>query len=141
MSRVLLDTNVVSALLAPSGTQATVLLLALTGHVALCVSVAVLAEYDEVMRRPRLKLDPQKVDAAMAAIRRAARLVAPIKTLTVSPDESDNRFLVCAEAAGADWLVTGNIRHFPRSHKGTQIVTGRQFLDRLAVPGTHASPV
>jgi predicted nucleic acid-binding protein len=43
MSRVVLDTNVVvSALSAPAGTQATVLMLAFTGHVALYVSIPVL---------------------------------------------------------------------------------------------------
>jgi putative PIN family toxin of toxin-antitoxin system len=140
MSRVVLDTNVVvSALLAPAGTEATVLMLAFTGHVTLYVSTPVLAEYDEVLRRPRLKLEPRKIDAAMAAIRRVAHLVAPVGTLAVSPDESDNRFLECAEAAGADWLVTGNTRHFPRRHKGTLIVTGRQFLDRMAGSGPNGS--
>jgi len=58
----------------------------LTGHVALYVSTAVRAEYGEVLQRPQ-------VDGAMAAIR----------TVTVPRDESGNRFLECAEAAGADW--------------------------------------
>jgi putative PIN family toxin of toxin-antitoxin system len=73
MNRVVLDTNViVSAVLVPSGTQASVLLLALTGRIALYVSSSVLAEYEEVLRRPRLKLQPRQIDAAMAAIRAAA---------------------------------------------------------------------
>lgn len=38
------------------------------------------------------------------------------------------------QAAAADYLVTGNTRHFPRIHKTTKIVTGRQFLDILAQP-------
>ena len=116
-------------------------MLAFAGHVALYVSISVLAEYDEVLRRPRLKLDPREVDTAMAAIRGVAHLVPPIMTVAVSPYESDNRFLECAEAAGADWLVTGNTRHYPKSHKGTQVVTGRQFLDRIAEFGPNASPV
>jgi hypothetical protein len=62
MKRVVLDTNViVSAVLAPSGTQASVLLLALTGRIALYVSPSVLAEYEEVLRRPRLKLQPHQI--------------------------------------------------------------------------------
>jgi hypothetical protein len=32
----------------------------------------------------------------------------------------------------ADYIVTGNTRHFPRRYKETMIVTGRQFLDILA---------
>ena len=114
MNRVVLDTNIiVSALLVPSGTQASVLLLALRRPNAIYVSEPVLAEYNEVLRRPRLKLQPRQIDEALAAIRKVANLVAPTKTLSVSADESDNRFLECAEAAEADYLVTGNTRHFP----------------------------
>jgi putative PIN family toxin of toxin-antitoxin system len=133
MTRVVLDTNViVSALLVPSGTQASVLLLALRGHIALYVSPAALAEYEEVLRRPRLKLQPAHIEAALASIREVAYLVEPTQTLSISIHESDNRFLECAEAAEANYIVTGNRRHFPDRHKGTKIVTGRQFLDMLA---------
>jgi len=80
MSRVVLDSNVlVSALLAPAGTQATVLMLAFTGHVTLYVSTPVLAEYGEVLRRPRLRLEPRKIDAAMAAVRRPGCLARRIR--------------------------------------------------------------
>lgn len=57
MNRVVLDTNVVvSAMLVPSGTQASVLLLAFRGHVKLYISEPVFSEYNEVLRRPRFKL-------------------------------------------------------------------------------------
>jgi len=133
MNRVVLDTNIiVSALLVPAGTQAGILLLALTDRIALYVSPSVLAEYEEVLRRPRLRLQSQQIDAAMAAVRKVAHVVEPIRTVTVSPDESDNRFIECAEAAGADWLVTGNTKHFPQRHGKTIIVTSRRFLGILA---------
>jgi len=133
MSRVVLDTNViVSALLKPSANQAAVFLLALRGDMALYVSPSVIAEYEEVLRRPRLKLQARQVDEALAAIHKVAHVVMPTKTLSVSPHESDNRFLECAEAAKADYFVTGNVRHFPQSHRTTKIVTGRQFLDMFA---------
>jgi predicted nucleic acid-binding protein len=95
----------------------------------------VLAEYEEVPRRPRLKLRSRQIDAAMAAIRKVAHLVQPTQTVSVSPHESDNRFLECAEASEADWLVTGNTRHFPQSHGQTRTVAGRRFLDVLAESG------
>jgi putative PIN family toxin of toxin-antitoxin system len=134
MSRVVLDTNIiVSALLVPAGTQAAVLLFALQGHVALYVSAPVLAEYEEVLRRPRLKLKPQHIQEALAGIRKVAHLVTPTQTLSISAHESDNRFLECADAAEAQYLVTGNTRHFPQSHKTTKVVTGRQFLDTIVI--------
>jgi uncharacterized protein len=50
----------------------------------------------------------------------------------ISPDDSDNRLYECAEAAQADYLVTGNTKHFPVEHGSTKIVTPRQFLEILA---------
>jgi len=48
--------------------------------------------------------------------------------LTADPD--DSIFLECAQAAKADYLVTGNTNHFPERWKYTQIVTPRQFIGR-----------
>jgi hypothetical protein len=76
------------------------------------------------LRRPRLKLQTRQIQEALAAIRKVAHFIMPTQTLSVSAHESDNRFLECAEAARADYLVTGNTRHFPQSHKTTKIVTG-----------------
>jgi putative PIN family toxin of toxin-antitoxin system len=135
MNRVVLDTNViVSALLARRGNEASILLLALRGDIAIYVSQPVMGEYKEVLRQPRLKLQPRQVEEALAAIGKVAHLVEPTKKLSISTHAADNRFLECAEAAEADYLVTGNARHFPQSHKTTKIVTGRRFLDILARP-------
>ena len=68
----------------------------------------------------------------MAVIRKTSLLVKPTKAVSViRADESDNRLLECAEAAGADYLVTGNTRHFPKTFKSTAIVTPKQFMDLL----------
>jgi predicted nucleic acid-binding protein len=56
-------------------------------------------------------------------------MIAPATPLAVSPDETDNRFLECAEAAGADFLVTGNRRHFPNVWKTTRIVSARELVE------------
>ena len=51
--------------------------------------------------------------------------------MTASRDADDNRFLECTEAAGADYLVTGNKKHFPAMYKNTRIVDAREFLDLI----------
>ena len=38
---------------------------------------------------------------------------------------TDDKFLECAEAARADYLVTGNVRRFPEFWKGTKIIAAR----------------
>lgn len=37
----------------------------------------------------------------------------------------------CALVAQADYLVTGNLRHFPAAWTNTGIVTARSFLDAI----------
>jgi predicted nucleic acid-binding protein len=50
----------------------------------------------------------------------------------VSPPESDNRFLECAESAKVHFLVTGDKRHFPPVWKHTRIVNARELIEELA---------
>ena len=127
--RVVLDTNIlVSALLKPAGLESTILLLALRGRFELWVTPAILAEYAEVLGRPRLKIDPVASGAAMAAIRKVCHVVHPTRRLSISRDEPDNRFYECADAAQAHYLVTGNARHFRVRQGATEIVTTRQFI-------------
>jgi len=57
--------------------------------------------------------------------------VKPRHRVSESPDESDNRFLECAETGSADYLVTGNVSHFPKTWRKTQVVTIRRFLELL----------
>jgi putative PIN family toxin of toxin-antitoxin system len=131
MIRVVLDTNVVvSALLRSGGLPEAVFNLAIGGEIQACVSEPILAEYEDVLRRARLAIHPDKVAVALARIRAAASLVQP---LAAALDPDDNVFLECAEAARADYLVTGNRRHFPDRWRETWIVTPRQFMDARAL--------
>jgi len=132
MIRVVLDTNVlVSALLKPESLPAAVLLLALSGRVQLCVSEPVLAEYEAVIRRPRLKCAADVIEGAMRAMRTQGRRVEPTMGVCACGDPEDNKFLACAEASDADHLVTGNKRHFPDRWKNTLVVGPRQLIELL----------
>ena len=100
----------------------------------MCVSTAVLSEYKEVINRPRLKLAPRCIAQSLAVIRKTSLLVIPMRTVTlIKNDDPDNRLLECAHAAVADYLVTGNTRHFPKVFGTTAIVTPKQFID-LVLP-------
>jgi putative PIN family toxin of toxin-antitoxin system len=132
MIRVVIDTNVVvSANLVDEGLPAAILDLAANKRILMCVSEAVLAEYKEVLERPRLKLAPQRIARSLSVIRKKSLLVKPARTVTVIKDDPDNRFLECAHASSADYLVTGNTKHFPKTFKRTAIVTPKQLIDAL----------
>ncbi len=123
MIRVVFDTNVMVSAMLTSGTPANVLRFALHRQVQLCVSEAILDEYEAVLRRPKFRRSPQTVTAMMKSIRAVAAKLNPARTLSVSADEADNRFLECAEPAGADYIVTGN--SFGRTH----IINARRLVE------------
>ncbi len=130
LTKVVLDTNVVvSAHLKAGGLEAFVLDLALASKLQLYVSPDILAEYEEVLRRPRFRIDSKKVTQSLRLIKKRAKSVKPMLTLSVSPDPADNRFLECAEAANANYLVTGNRRHFPAKYRNTLVVNARQLIE------------
>jgi putative PIN family toxin of toxin-antitoxin system len=130
MIRVVLDTNiVVSALLQPLGPPAHVFTLVIAGSIQLCVSGKVYAEYEEVISRPRFQRSDDVIAGALRAIRDKGFWVRPAEVVRVCSDPDDDIFLECAQAARADYLVTGNLKHFPTSWEGTRIVTARSLLD------------
>ncbi len=133
--RVVIDTNVVvSALLRPGGFPEAVFTLAIAGEVRLFVSVPILEEYEEVLRRPRLKLDSEKIASALRAIGAAATEVRPESRVTAALDPDDNIFLECAESAMAHFLVTGNVKDYPVTWMGTRVTTPRLFLETITAP-------
>jgi uncharacterized protein len=131
--RLVIDTNVVvSAALKPESLQRTTFLLAITKPARFYVSRPILDEYADVLSRPELKIRKGLRRQFLQLIKNRGNLVVPSRRLEVSRDPDDNRFLECADAARADYLVTGNLRHFPRFWKKTKIITPREFISLVA---------
>jgi len=131
MIRVVLDTNIlISALLSPQGPPTQVLLMViLQSDTQLCVSGDVYAEYEEVIRRPRLNRSESEIAATLRAVRENGLWVIPTEKVRACSDPDDDIFLECAQAAAAQFPVTGNVKDFPATWGGTKIVTARQFLE------------
>lgn len=112
--RVVLDTNiVVSRYLSPLGNPARLLTLWEEGVFDLAVSEPILAEYQRVLAYPRIRARHQMTDEEIAAVvdgfRTFALVVEPTVTLDVIQDDpSDNKFIECALAAGAEYVVSGD---------------------------------
>lgn len=125
-----LDTNIlVSALLHPDGPPGHVLAAVQAGDLVPVFSPAMLAEYESVLRRPRLRLDAAKVAAALHqfhAIGTLVRTTAPPPAGL--PDGSDWPFIAGALAAGCP-VVTGNARHYP-PRLGVRVMTAREWIDQ-----------
>ncbi len=131
--RLVIDTNVlVSAALKPAGLQRTVLLLAMTKPARWYVSPLILKEYSDVLARSELHIRKGLRQQLLQLIKNRGHIVAPRRRLQVTPDPDDNRFLECADAARADYLVTGNMKHFPKFWKKTKVITAREFITLVA---------
>lgn len=138
MIRVVLDTNIiVSALLQSLGPSAQIFLMSLGGSIKLCVSANIYAEYEEVISRPRLNRSQETIASTLQSIREQAFWVRPTEQIEACLDPDDNIFLECAQTAGADYIVTGNLKHFPSCWKSTKVVSPRRLLDPLSGGGSE----
>lgn len=131
--RLVLDTNVVvSAALKPDGLQRTVVLLALTKPARWYVTEEILKEYQDVLSRPELRIRRGLRRQFLQLIRNRTHMVIPVRALHITSDPDDDKFLECADAARADYLVTGNQKHFPAFWKRTKVISSREFMTLIA---------
>jgi uncharacterized protein len=131
--RLVIDTNVlVSAALKPDSLQRTTFLMAITKPARLYVSAPVLEEYADVLLRPELGIRKGLRQQLLQLVKTHSHIVAPSRRLEVTSDPDDNIFVECSDAARADYLITGNQKHFPPFWKGTKIITSREFVTLVA---------
>jgi predicted nucleic acid-binding protein len=58
-----------------------------------------------------------------------ASRVTPSAECDACSDADDNQLLDCAVAAGAQFVVTGNGKHFPAEWRGVRVINARALLD------------
>jgi uncharacterized protein len=128
---VVLDTNLlVSALLSPFGPPARMLDLALSGEIRLAYDDRVMAEYREVLARPKFGFAPEDVADLLAFLEADGEPVTARPLPRELPDADDLPFLEVAAETEAI-LVTGNTAHYPASVRGTVVVlTPAEYLGR-----------
>ena len=131
--RLVVDTNVlVSGLLTPFGAPGVIVSLIAGGRLVLCYDARILAEYDDVLRRPVFAFEEETIASFLAQIQAQGEMVAPVPLSIGLRDEDDEPFLEVAAAARVEFLVTGNLRHFPEGGwNGIRIVSSREFLNRF----------
>ena len=126
---VVLDTNIlVAALLSPFGPPARVLDLVLSGDLRAAYDDRLLAEYREVLARPKFSFAPAEVAVVLAYLEADGERVTARPLACDLPDPDDLPFLEVAAQVGAV-LITGNTAHYPQASRGAaQVVTPGEFL-------------
>jgi putative PIN family toxin of toxin-antitoxin system len=133
--RAVIDTNVlVSGLLTPNGNEALIILAIHQGFLHPCCSDEILAEYTAVLARPKFAFAPDEIAALLAMLREKGAQIRPSGPAPALPDVDDGKFLHCAEASQAEYIVTGNKRHFPQELCGAiRVVNAGELLDRITL--------
>ena len=116
--RVVIDTNVlVSGILSVGGPPARIVEAVLSGDIEPAFDAEIRAEYEEVLGRQELVLNPVRLWAILDVIDAFGFEVAVPPWPHGLPDPDDAPFLAVAAWAGSP-LVTGNLRHFPVKSRG-----------------------
>ena len=134
--KVVCDTNVLISGILFGGHARAILSLAAQGAIVNCISPDILREMGEVLARPKFDLSPDQVSGILQLLgdsfetARPAARVAAIKT-----DDSDNRILEAAWAAGAKCIVSGDKDLLNlRAWRGIRILSPADFMaERSAV--------
>ncbi len=126
---VVLDTNIlVSALLSPFGPPARVLDMVLSGDIRAAYDDRLMAEYREVLARPKFGFAPGDVATVLAYLEADGERVTARPLQRALPDPDDLPFLEVAVQAEAV-LITGNTAHYGEAVRGeVRVVRPGEFL-------------
>jgi len=132
MQKVVIDTNVlVSSLIQKSFPYKIINELFVEEKISLCLSKALMAEYHEVLRRPKFAIYNDFVTRAetlLADIKTKAIMYIPTISLDLISDKDDNKILELADVCVADYIITGNTNDFTfPTYKNTKIVNPKDF--------------
>ena len=125
-----LDTNVlVSALLKNGSVPWQVAVEALHGDIIPVLNDDILAEYEDVLNRPKFKFEKLADNVLLSELRKRAIFAEAGLIEDIVPDPKDVVFyavLMEKRKEEEAYLVTGNLKHFPAR---TYVVTPREMLD------------
>lgn len=138
MFRVVLDTNIiVSGLISKRGAPADILKAWRNREFVFLLSPEIFSEIERVLAYPKIAnkygLTPSKQKQVVAVLKKYAVLVEPANLkVPVCSDPDDDKFLTCAVAGQADFVVSGDSDLLElKTHCDIEIATGGRFLVAL----------
>lgn len=127
---VVIDTNVlISAVLKHHSYPGAIMEFIKDGTIIPLINDQIIAEYKDVLLRPKFKFSAESVDELLSAITKEALIIEEDHIDIDLPDEKDRVFYEVTMKSNEDrdsMLVTGNMKHFPIE---PFIVTPKELCD------------
>jgi putative PIN family toxin of toxin-antitoxin system len=107
--KVVIDTNILLSAILKGRLPRTVIQFVIESNkIEWIVSEAILTEYKDVVSRPKFKLSEGVIREWYRIFDTVPRLIDVHSTVDFPRDRSDAKFLACAMASDADFLITGD---------------------------------
>jgi putative PIN family toxin of toxin-antitoxin system len=136
--KAVVDTNVlVSALMNANGPPAMILSLILNGKLALLYDNRIIFEYIEVLSRKEFGFNNETINDLMDFLKHEGEYINANPSNMEFHDESDKKFYEVHKSGEAQYLITGNKKHFPEEEG---IIAPRDFLRISRWYGTPVVP-
>lgn len=131
MIRVVVDTNVIiSSFLNISGTPAKIMKIAYEGRFIMLVDSRIVEEYRRALNYPKFEIKGNEAESFLNFVSHNAEFCGTcerIKGFKVPVD--DMKFIEVANKLNADFIITGNTRHFNfREIAGCRIISPAEFI-------------
>jgi uncharacterized protein len=140
--KIVLDTNVlVSGLLTPFGASGEIVRMLFSGKLTLYSDARILSEYQDVLNRPKFKINKDHIAILIDFIKQYAHFISGSPLQSSLPDPDDEPFLEVAIAGSVAALITGNSVHYPKSlPQGIKIVSPAKFSEFCRKIDKHTAP-
>lgn len=132
MIHAVIDTNVLVSALMTKSEESTVIKVinaVLDGRITPLYNNDIIDEYREVLSRKKFKFRPELCNALVTMLQNCGINSERVPFDEVMPDESDRVFYEIALSKDNAYLITGNLKHFPRT---PIVVTPAEILEIIA---------
>jgi putative PIN family toxin of toxin-antitoxin system len=125
--KIVLDTNIiVSAFINPRGIPGEILSLLLAKKITICYDNKIFSEYMEVLKKSKFKFDNALVDEFLDFIKENGEYIVAVPQTVKFEDEDDKAFYDVYKSSDANYIITGNKKHFPNENN---IITPREYIE------------
>ena len=132
--KVIVDTNIlVSAVLRGRTPKEVIQFIIDTPDCDWLVSKEILEEYKQVLSRPKFKLTPQIINQWWFVLDTVTRVVEVTNVVDFPRDRKDAKFLACALATDADFLLTGDKDFEEAKNLGKTRIISVSLFKRLLI--------